>query len=976
MRKTHLLLAALMAFTLSGLPALAQDGDPVALVVAIRGKAEAIDARGNTRGLVMKSPVYRSDTIKTGPQGRIQVLFTDNTIVSLGRASEMVVVEHVWNAENKSGAMKTRVKEGVFRIMGGAIAKEAPHSFITVTPAATIGIRGSMYAGRVDGGRLTVVFEGGRGIDVANEVGAVSITRPGFGTSIPAAGMPPQRPKRFSAQDLSDLNRDLALDEQESENQATPPEQEDGQDQQDQEEADQESSGEGQQDASGDETDDSAGDGDAQEPESADSQDTDDEPADTGNERADTEDEGTVTGVETAETGKETTDSGIQTTAAGGEESTLSGDATLEVSDSGETLALTSTGMSDETVISTSTTLLQTSESFTSATTINSALTEVTQTWQEPFTNSDTSQLPLANSIALTGFHMSTLVDAGDYLNTNNSYQYDTDMQATSSSGLVNEVPAAQSGTFADLSFSMEPYDPLAAYSYPEGSATFSTRTISLLDAQRSFSLKASSDAKGEFVIFGAEGSFTQGQTYLYRELGFLGAACTATLPTDGLSGYFGPALGFEDLDVRRDFGYAELFTEVNWYNRKAFGRMIFSDTNDPAVQDPDSSLYNREGGLFFFADVDPDNRCLTNVRIFGPRGGNPEDPVTDPVAWIEGTGDGLFSGSNYQGFGLTGVGYDYDISTGMADNTTAIGTSRLVAAGFREIEPGIDETSPRGTRDFYGFVVGIAEDMNVPETNRRIYMNDDPDTFQLILNQDAGTVGGTISAVDIISPTERHLDYIEIGSSHGSAYILEDNFVTLLGDTGSDCVTNSMETGGLKPRANYLVTEDPDYQMSDYFTWGYWEIAYTDPMSGADYHVHSPGSVWIAGELTPSTALQDLAASEFVGEYTGNARGVKIDTASALTRLHNGITNIQVEFSPASINPVSGSINFDEVQLDLENGSISPTEATLSANINGMAASMVQGAFFGPSADAVGGNFHAREMDGTRYIGVFGGNR
>ncbi|VFU18147.1 hypothetical protein SCFA_770033 [anaerobic digester metagenome] len=159
---------------------------------------------------------------------------------TMRRASEMVVVEHVWDVEDRNGAMKTQVKEGVFRIMGGAIAKESPQSFITVTPAATIGIRGSMFAGRVDGGRLTVVFEGGRGIDVANDASAVSITRPGFGTSIPAMGVPPESPKRFSAQDLSDLNRDLALGEQESEDGAPPLEQED---EQDRDEGDQEPSG-------------------------------------------------------------------------------------------------------------------------------------------------------------------------------------------------------------------------------------------------------------------------------------------------------------------------------------------------------------------------------------------------------------------------------------------------------------------------------------------------------------------------------------------------------------------------------------------------------------------------------------------------------------------------------------------------------------------------------------------------------------
>lgn len=144
-----------------------------------------------------------------------------------------------------------------------------------------------------------------------------------------------------------------------------------------------------------------------------------------------------------------------------------------------------------------------------------------------------------------------------------------------------------------------------------------------MLAAQRFLSMIIVSDAKGEFAIFGVEGSLTQGQAYIYRELGFLGAACTATLFADGVSGHFGPALGFDDLDVRRDFGYADMFAEVNWYNRKALGRMIFSG---PDGQDPDSSLYDRGGGLFFFADVDPDNRRLTNVRISGPRGVNPDN--------------------------------------------------------------------------------------------------------------------------------------------------------------------------------------------------------------------------------------------------------------------------------------------------------------------------------------------------------------
>ena len=514
-----------MAFALSGLPALAQDEDPVALVVAIRGTAEAIDDQGIARVLAIKSPVYRSDTIRTGSRGRIQVLFTDNTIISLGRASEMVVVEHVWDAGNKNGAMKTQVKEGVFRIMGGAIAKEAPQSFITVTPAATIGIRGSMFAGRVDGGRLTVVFEGGRGIDVANDAGAVSITRPGFGTSIPAMGVPPESPKRFSAQDLSDLNRDLALGEQESEDGAPQLEQEDEQDRD-----------EGNQEPSGNETGEGAGDEGTQ------------ESGETGDETADAAgDETPDTGI--AEAGDENPETGDTSGLdAADEKPPLSDDISLEVSGSGGIPGMTSSEVSGDPVISLPTNPALASGPVIAAVPVSSTLTEVTQTWQEPFSGSDTSQLPIVNPVSLTGFHMSTLADPDDFLNINNSYQYDTSMQAISSNGVVSEDPAAQGGTFKDLGFSMQPYNPLATYTNPQETPAFFTRTISLLGAPRSFSMEVFSDTKESSRSSAStarspkDGPITiasWGRSGLYRRPS-----------TDGISGYSGPALGFEDLNV------------------------------------------------------------------------------------------------------------------------------------------------------------------------------------------------------------------------------------------------------------------------------------------------------------------------------------------------------------------------------------------------------------------------------------------
>ncbi len=87
----------------------------------------------------------------------------------------------------------------------GKIAKVAPQKFSTETLSATIGIRGSTYAGNVSGDSLTVVLEGGTGIEVTNEGGSVLITKVGYGTSVPSQYDPPATPSKFTGSLLDDL---------------------------------------------------------------------------------------------------------------------------------------------------------------------------------------------------------------------------------------------------------------------------------------------------------------------------------------------------------------------------------------------------------------------------------------------------------------------------------------------------------------------------------------------------------------------------------------------------------------------------------------------------------------------------------------------------------------------------------------------------------------------------------------------------
>jgi len=200
-------------FMFTSFSVLAQADTPEAIgkIVALRGVVSAVSKDNQERRLKLKDPVFLSETIKT-KQGRVQLMFKDNTLITLGRNTEMLIQEYLWKLGDKNSAMKTIIKEGSFRVMGGAITRDAPENFKTQTPVATIGIRGSMYAGMFRGGILSVMFQGGRGIYVANSSGTVDIDTSGFGTIVRGAGNAPEKPQRFDQDDLAEIEDGLTGD--------------------------------------------------------------------------------------------------------------------------------------------------------------------------------------------------------------------------------------------------------------------------------------------------------------------------------------------------------------------------------------------------------------------------------------------------------------------------------------------------------------------------------------------------------------------------------------------------------------------------------------------------------------------------------------------------------------------------------------------------------------------------------------------
>lgn len=187
------------------------------------------------------------------------------------------------------------------------------------------------------------------------------------------------------------------------------------------------------------------------------------------------------------------------------------------------------------------------------------------------------------------------------------------------------------------------------------------------------------------------------------------------------------------------------------------------------------------------------------------------------------------------------------------------------------------------------------------------------------------------------------------------------------------EVVTQKEHTKTIKPAITSAA--------NDFITWGYWEIADTN---GGKDQLLSSQSFFVTGQQTPKDIVDNLISNTFTGTYLGKALGVQLDsTGQNVTRLTSssgtnpwGTVNLDINFAAAAATPVSGTFTFDQATLHVTSSTGQLTRAGFQATITGTTTSAINGAFYGPAAEAVGGKFDTLTATGVRYLGVFGGNR
>jgi hypothetical protein len=190
-----------------------QAGTQVGVVTSVRA---GVVSATTERVVYIGNSVVFGERFKTDSTGIIHILFMDQSSMTLGPNSELVIDEFVFQPKEQRGNIAVNLIKGSLRVVGGFISKltspKGANSALVRTATATIGIRGgiSLVEAQTDQTQGTFLF--GEHMDVLPPDGSDGssepnngsrVTRPGFSVIASITGI--GAPFRLPVQEMANL---------------------------------------------------------------------------------------------------------------------------------------------------------------------------------------------------------------------------------------------------------------------------------------------------------------------------------------------------------------------------------------------------------------------------------------------------------------------------------------------------------------------------------------------------------------------------------------------------------------------------------------------------------------------------------------------------------------------------------------------------------------------------------------------------
>jgi hypothetical protein len=192
-------------------PSAAQADDlKIGAVGAVNTAATGQLQGGASQTLFVGAGVFQNQTVRTDAGGLAEIMFTDQSTITVGHGSEVILDTFVYDPNNQVGQLAVSLSQGTMRFIGGKISKTTP---VKITaPTSTLTIRGGIgLASFLRGQDGLVAFLYGIEMTVAGGHNGVirSIRQPGFGVIVPADGSDPSEPFRLTDEQLAGLRQQL-----------------------------------------------------------------------------------------------------------------------------------------------------------------------------------------------------------------------------------------------------------------------------------------------------------------------------------------------------------------------------------------------------------------------------------------------------------------------------------------------------------------------------------------------------------------------------------------------------------------------------------------------------------------------------------------------------------------------------------------------------------------------------------------------
>ena len=114
-------------------------------IVKIANGTVAIERSGEKHPAVPGARVEVGDRVITGADGAVGITLRDNTLLSAGAESVLVIDKFLFNSTTHAGEIDASVKRGTLAVISGKIAKQSPDTVRFRTPNSILGVRGTAF---------------------------------------------------------------------------------------------------------------------------------------------------------------------------------------------------------------------------------------------------------------------------------------------------------------------------------------------------------------------------------------------------------------------------------------------------------------------------------------------------------------------------------------------------------------------------------------------------------------------------------------------------------------------------------------------------------------------------------------------------------------------------------------------------------------------------------------------------------------